>query len=460
MRKHPIYFILSLIAPTVFFSSCGEDRSGEYYALIAEKTWIYETMQQNYLFYEDLPSEEEVDFFKKPEEFLSSVISERDQKNGTVFSHIDSIKTSRVQSEYPTFGIEGALVRGNSGDYYCTVLYTYSNSPASEMGLKRGDHIFMVDSQKINTSNYIEYFQRPVKSYRYQVARKDAAGKPDTLEITTPAPQIVEQPSVYLTRTFTTTNGKKVFYIMYNSFETADEADLKAKFAEGLAGSPTDIVLDLRYNPGGYVSTAQLLGTMLAPSSAMGKDCFSLVYNDKINKADTYTFDPTLLQGSPNASVDHLYILTSENTASAAELVINSLRPYLGDKLLQVGQNTFGKNVAQALFTNEAYPQLEFWLTTAYISNSEGFYDYYTNGLEADYKQEEDLTGNLGELGTAQDSLMVPVLYHLEHGSFPVTEPEQPDETPASRWLGNTHKSQVIYNPVAHKPKYSKITIK
>ena len=61
------------------------------------------------------------------------------------------------------------LVRGVSGDYYYTILYTQPDSPASEMGLKRGDHIFMVDSQKITSSNYTEYFQRPSKTYRYQV---------------------------------------------------------------------------------------------------------------------------------------------------------------------------------------------------------------------------------------------------------------------------------------------------
>ena len=121
---------------------------------------------------------------------------------------------------------------------------------------------------------------------------------------------------------------------MYNSFETSEESDLKSKFAEGLASSPNDIVLDLRYNPGGYVSTAQLLSTILAPSNAMGQNCFNLIFNDKLNKVENYAFDPALLQGVSNASYEHLYILTTSNTASASELVINCLRPYLGDKLL------------------------------------------------------------------------------------------------------------------------------
>lgn len=58
---------------------------------------------------------------------------------------------------------------------------------------------------------------------------------------------------------------------MYNSFEITEETELKSKFAEGLASSPNEIVLDLRYNPGGYVSTALLLSTILAPADAMGK---------------------------------------------------------------------------------------------------------------------------------------------------------------------------------------------
>lgn len=80
MRKKPIYFMLGLMLSTVFMLSCGEDRSGEYYALIGSKTWIYETMQQNYLFYEDLPAEDGLDFFDKPADFLESVVSDQDKK--------------------------------------------------------------------------------------------------------------------------------------------------------------------------------------------------------------------------------------------------------------------------------------------------------------------------------------------------------------------------------------------
>ena len=193
----------------------------------------------------------------------------------------------------------------------------------------------------------------------------------DTLMVDMPAPTYVDEPSVYLTKTINV-GSKKVFYLMYNAFEAEETESLQQALTQGLAESPDDVILDLRYNPGGSVATAITLNTFLAPASAMNQTCAKLIFNDKIKEDVTYKFDPSLLNGAQNASFNHLYVLTSSNTASASELVINCLRPYLGEKLLQVGENTFGKNVAQSKITNEAYQLMEFWLTTAYVSNAEG----------------------------------------------------------------------------------------
>lgn len=454
MKKYPFLLLMSFIIMAFSISSCGEDRSGEYYALISPKTWIYETMQQYYLFYEDLPAPEGLNFFQKPSVFLNAVISSRDQKNGVFFSHIDSVQPSRTISPYPSFGIEGSLLRNsNDGNYYYRILYTQPNSPAAEAGLKRGDWVLSVDSMNINNDNYKNFFVTPTRSYSFQIARTDTEGNPDTTTIDMPAPRLVEEPSVYLTRNLSI-NGKQVFYIMYNNFEITEENNLKEALALGLSSSPSDIILDLRYNPGGYVSTAILLSSILAPVNAYGQTCINLIYNNKIDSIIHYPFDKESSQGIPQASYDHLYILTSNNTASASETVINCLRPYLGDKLVQVGDYTFGKNVAQSLFTNPAYPQLEFWLTTNYIANVEGFYDYFQNGLEPDFKIQENLNGTLGELGTEKDELMIPVIYHIENGTFPL--PEESTE-PTSRQKHTSHSMKVISNSIGTKPKHAKL---
>lgn len=453
MKKYPIYLLISLLLPSVFLGSCGEDRSGEYYALIAAKTWIYETMQQNYLFYEDLPAEDNIDFFKKHQEFLSSVVSDKDKKGSVIFSHIDSVyQRSRVETTSPSFGLEGTIIRLEDGTNAVRILYVQDQSPAKEAGLKRGSCVIAVDSQKITNSNYSQYFQYPTQSYRYMlITPHTATGENDkqiydTCEVQMPAPRIVDQPSVFLTKNITTEGGRKAFYILYNSFETEEEDKLKSAFAEGMSTSPNDVILDLRYNPGGYVSTAVLLSSMLAPSSASGQTCLKLIYNNKINKEETIPFQ----EGITGYNYENLYIITSGNTASASEMVINCLRPYLGDKLIQVGEATFGKNVAQSLFTTPEYPELEFWLTTAYLSNSKGEYDYFTSGLTPAHQVAENPAEKLGELGTPQDTLLYSVMYHMDHHSFP--QPPQPEQPTTSN-----KKSRVIYNPIASKVKYNKL---
>lgn len=458
MRKHLSYGILFLTC--LLSVSCGEDRSGEYYALIATKTWMYDTMEENYLYYDELPEKDDVDFFKKPAEFLRAVISSKDQKSGVYFSHIDSVFTeSRSVSDNPSFGIESTLLRdSNTGKYYARVLYVQQDSPAEEGGLRRGDWILDVDSTSITTSNYSSYVSTPTQPHLYHIARTDENGLPDTLYVSMGSPRYVVEPSVYKTRYFTTASGKGVFYLMYNHFSTGnDETELKSAFNEGMGNSPDYVVLDLRYNPGGYISTALLLATMLAPESALGSTCLNLIYNDKIDKTEQVAFDSSLLTGTANFSFEHLYILTTGSTASAAEVIINCLRPYLGSKISQVGDYTFGKNVAQTLFTNENYPQLEFWLTTAYVSNANGYYDYYTSGLTPDYILAEDTSGDLGELGTEADALMTPVLYHIENGVFPSSSTETESGAP-SRRISAGQFSEVT-NTVASKPKLSKWNI-
>lgn len=107
------YLTAACLAALTALTSCGEDRSGEYYALISSKTWMYQTMQDYYLFYQDLPAESELDFFMTPEQFLNAAASEKDKKNGVLYSHIDSVKTTsttRTLSEVPTYGYEAVML--------------------------------------------------------------------------------------------------------------------------------------------------------------------------------------------------------------------------------------------------------------------------------------------------------------------------------------------------------------
>lgn len=410
------------LAISALVSSCGEDRSGEYYALITTQTWMYETMQQEYLYYQDIPEKKSLNFFNKPSDFLNSMVSSKDKKSGSTFSHIDSVfVTTRSTSTTPTFGFEGTMVRAENGSYGIRVLYTQENSPAEEVGLKRGDLIIAANNKKINSSDLF-YITSPKEAYLFTMGKLNERGF-DTLQtVQMPSPRIVENKNIYKSDIMEI-GGKRVAYIMYNEFGNNDAENLKLLFKDIAGQSVDDIILDLRYNPGGYVNIAQLVSTNLAPQEAIGNVFLKMTHNDKINQTDILNFEQSLLANGSPVNYKNLYVITSSNTASASEIVINCLRPYMAGRLIQVGTATFGKNVAQQLYTDEAKaPMLEFWMTNSLLSNAEDFSDYYTNGLNPDYEIAENFKGELGELGTAQDSLMIPIIKHIETGSFPTTE--------------------------------------
>lgn len=420
--KKIISGIMGGLAISALVSSCGEDRSGEYYALITTQTWMYETMQQEYLYYQDIPEKKSLNFFNKPSDFLNSMVSSKDKKSGSTFSHIDSVfVTTRSTSTTPTFGFEGTMVRAENGSYGIRVLYTQENSPAEEVGLKRGDLIIAANNKKINSSDLF-YITSPKEAYLFTMGKLNERGF-DTLQtVQMPSPRIVENKNIYKSDIMEIA-GKRVAYIMYNEFGNNDTENLKLLFKDIAGQSVDDIILDLRYNPGGYVNIAQLVSTNLAPQEAMGNVFLKMTHNDKINQTDILNFEQSLLANGSPVNYKNLYVITSSNTASASEIVINCLRPYMAGRLIQVGTATFGKNVAQQLYTDEEKaPMLEFWMTNSLLSNAEDFSDYYTSGLKPDYEKAENFKGELGELGTAQDSLMIPIIKHIETGSFPTTE--------------------------------------
>ena len=444
--KKLLYGIMGGLATAALVSSCGEDRSGEYYALITTQTWMYETMQKEYLYYQDIPDKKSLNFFKKPSDFLSSMVSSKDKKSGSTFSHIDSVYVNtRSTSQTPTFGFEGTMVRANNGSYGIRVLYTQGNSPAKEAGLERGSIIIAANNKKINSSDLF-YITAPQEAYLFTLGKLNDKGF-DTLQtVQMPAPRIVENNNLYK-KDILEVGGKKVAYVMYNEFGNNDTQKLNDLFYQLSQEGVNDIVLDLRYNPGGYVTTAQMISTNLAPQEAIGNTFLKMTHNDIINRTDVLNFEESMLANVTPINYENLYIITSANTASASEVVINCLKPYMPERLIQVGTATFGKNVAQQLFTDEVQaPMLEFWLTNSLLSNAEDFSDYYTGGLKPDFEIAENFKGELGELGTEQDSLMIPILKHIETGSFPTTETTEPESRSIDR-------KQHLNNSINLKPK-------
>ncbi len=228
--------------------------------------------------------------------------------------------------------------------------YVYRDSPASEAGLKRGDMLYKIDGQIINDQNYNELLSR--NSFVLTLGKLTSTD--EITEITEISPSIslttVEELAEHpvIATSIIETGGHKIGYLAYSSFTYNYDTALVSTFEQFKSQGVTEVVLDLRYNGGGAVSSAALLGDMLVPPGNEGNTFIRQVYNDDFTNAFieelNFTEDSFKIVFEPNRhnlNVSKLYVLTTSGTASASEMVIYGLDPYM--EVIQIGDTTVGK---------------------------------------------------------------------------------------------------------------------
>ena len=319
------------------------------------------------------------------------------------------------------------------------VRYIIPGSDADGKDIRRGDIVYAVDGQSLffnsSTDNNLDLLDPT--SYTFNLA---------DLTVTSGVRSIsANGRNIALTKTNITENpiliastidvgSKKVGYIMYNQFISNFDTQLNGAFADFQAQGVTDLVLDFRYNPGGFVSSAINLGSMVT-GQFEGQLFTKFRYNDKIqpqltDAQENRYFTNALGTGAAinSLGLSKVYIITTGSTASASELVINSLTPYI--EVVQVGTTTTGKNEASvSLYDSPSWTfgdsQLNpnhTWAMQPLISrleNSAGFSNY-TDGLNPDIEIAEDLT-NLGVLGDETEPLLAAALMNISAAGRPAS---------------------------------------
>ena len=375
LRKIILIPALILVSISGFFS-CGVDRWPEYAHQTALDTWMYDIMQQNYLWYQDLPSYDDVNLFLDPASFLSKVKSKSDS-----YSFVDSV----METPLPTYGFDYSLVRSADIDtaYNALITYVIPGSPAEAAGLMRGDWIMKVDTSYISKKYETQLLQGtkardlvmgvwkevPVEPEEGEVDEEETTVYkvvPDDRTLKLPAARAVEDNPVHKTEILTVKENNsniKVGYLMYNSFTAGTKADpekyndeLRQISQEFKTAGVKYVILDLRYNAGGSLDCVQLLGTILTSNARLNEPMAYLEYNDKNRDKDaTINFDPTILGSGTNLNLPGLFVITSGTTAGAPEMLIGSL--FLKDiyPVVSIGSATKGQNVATEQFVNEEF---------------------------------------------------------------------------------------------------------
>jgi C-terminal processing protease CtpA/Prc len=316
---------------------------------------------------------------------------------------------------------------GTDNNYRLYVKAVYPGSPAAKAGLTRGAEITSIEGKRIgsNFKSEVDMINSLIYDTPPSAILKGVKKDGSAFDLTIEQASYTSSP-VYKSKVFEV-NGKKVGYIHLGRFSrmtnsddnNPTDANLDPVFAEFAKEGLTDLIVDLRYNGGGYVSTAEHLINLIAPSTATGV-MYKEVYNKNLQNIDRsksiLRFQPltdadgnirfdsqnkpltyanvdysiagntaTFKKAGALTSIRNVVFIVTGNTASASELTINALKPYVNVKL--VGQTTYGKPVGFFPVTIENRYDVYFSMFETLNSRDEG--GYYA-GMKPDITSEID----------------------------------------------------------------------
>ncbi|MEO5946323.1 MAG: S41 family peptidase [Chitinophagaceae bacterium] len=204
------------------------------------------------------------------------------------------------------------------------------NAPAGQAGIRRSWRITSINGNNNMTTANADFIVKAVyestnSSFTFQ--------KPDgnSVTLSLSAGNYAEK-QVYLDTVYNV-GGKKIGYLVFNSFLgniNNISSEFQRVFSRFASEAVTEVIVDLRYNGGGYVSLAEQLGNYLVKSSADGNLMMKQLYN---NQNAQYN-ETTNFHKAGSINLDDIYFIVGKGTASASELVINNLKPYMDVKLI------------------------------------------------------------------------------------------------------------------------------
>lgn len=315
-------------------------------------------------------------------------------------------------------------------------------SPAGLAGLKRGDVIERIDGELIGIapSQYDAAFERLVDpSGEVSVTVLDLSDG-SSRELSYASGSYEDNP-IWKTSVIDLPGGRRIGYLCYDSFNYYYDDKLLETFGYFKAEGVDELVLDLRYNGGGHVVSSVLLGTFVAGNAHQGEVYMRMTYNDdrmaSSGDADVYRignasygsgkYDKIASALDFALGIERIYVLCSENTASASELLINGLRG-LEIEVCLIGETTNGKNVGMESVTRtfDGYEYV-FSPITFYSENAKGFSDY-GDGFDPDVEASEAEL-EIQDWGAPGDGMLALALEWIETG----VKPQSPTRADAAR---------------------------
>ncbi len=283
------------------------------------------------------------------------------------------------------------------------IYFVEGGSPAQKAGFKRSDFITAVNGDSdysiavtctttgctINDASARDKMMNKLNAaldagtLKLQVKHQD--GTTTTKDLTYANGYTIDpiyKDSVY------TYNGNNVGYLALSSFEeiennNVNQQKIDAAFEKFQTQQIKSLIVDLRYNGGGYVDASAYVADKIGGAITKGKLMLTYEGNDYIKATPSINkmFQDTKFEGKSNLNLSKVYFLVSDRTASAAEMIINVLKPYLQVQIIASGTRTYGKPVG--FFEQVVQKKVSFWPVSFLLKNSANFSDYW-DGLVPD----------------------------------------------------------------------------
>lgn len=460
--------LLLLITISTLFVSCFEDLDDNIQTAsdLDIENFIYRGLNYFYLYKADTPELANDNFanqgelntflnsFETPESLFSFLKSPQDRFSLLVanYNELEDALNGVSLNNGMEFGL--VYYPNNSSNVFGYIRYVLPGTDAESKNLERGMIFNSIDGQQLTDTNFSELLS--LNSYQIGLATFNGTEITPTGESIALVKQQYTENPILIAETLTV-EGQKIGYLMYNAFTRDFDSQLNGVFAQFKADAITDLVIDLRYNGGGSVETAIDLSSMIT-----GQFYNQVFANEEWNTdrqaeyASPKLFDNQIFTGEAINSLNltKAYVLTTKRSASASELVINGLNPYID--MTQVGDTTTGKYQASFLLYDAPAPnfsksQANPGHTYAMLplvfktSNAIGFTDY-AEGLFPDIQLKENYT-NLGVLGDVNEPLLAAALNDI----LSIPQPQPRTTIPFNELLENKIQSPIYQLMIAEQ---------
>lgn len=388
--KQILFFIAGIILAVI---SCKKEESD----LLYTNKEIYALMQEYYLWYEQMP-----------EVNPGSYTSPYDLLNDLVYEPIDRWSFLMPTEEFDRYFTSGEFVgHGFSSKMDAQdnlrVAFIYTDSDLYPQGVRRGWIIKEVNGTVVTPSNYTEpLFGASEAGVTNTIIFEDTEGNEVELTSTKKTVNI----NTVLYSGIYETGSKKVGYCVYESFIEPSIEELDTVFAGFLNAGVTDLILDLRYNGGGSTAVTLYLASLIAGNKADDKVLVSYLFNGKNSYKNK---NEKMVKKQNSVNIMNLVVIATKGTASASEVIINGLEPYLN--VIQVGSDSHGKPVGMIKYNLD---RMDYVLVpiTFKLANATGYGDYY-DGLPADIYADDDLSHDFGD---TTETCLAASLAYIETG--------------------------------------------